>query len=136
MGVPDFNPRSHKGSDSGAASNPGGHGLFQSTLPQGERPDVAVLTGGTGNFNPRSHKGSDTRRRWYNSSVDLFQSTLPQGERLLLTRPERHERTKFQSTLPQGERRPVKSLVGLGIKFQSTLPQGERRSKQLSEGKK
>ena len=33
--------------------------LFQSTLPQGERPDVVVCGGYNDDFNPRSRKGSD-----------------------------------------------------------------------------
>ena len=36
---------------------------FQSTLPQGERLVIDINTGGDVNFNPRSHKGSDSKRR-------------------------------------------------------------------------
>ena len=55
--------------------------LFQSTLPQGERP--------------RYSRG--------NQFWAIFQSTLPQGERRSEIKANLY-RTVFQSTLPQGER--------------------------------
>ena len=76
-----FNPRSRKGSDEqreivnfnvykisihaparGATIMnwyPSGSQLFQSTLPQGERPDGKRFSRCAGYFNPRSRKGSD-----------------------------------------------------------------------------
>ena len=77
--------------------------IFQSTLPQGERP----------NYQDDITEGV------------VFQSTLPQGERreigdgavLFVI---------FQSTLPQGERRAVTQFPHWIGRFQSTLPQGER----------
>ena len=100
--------------------------LFQSTLPQGERPIP--------------WPAEDWKR--------IFQSTLPQGERpkiWLLATPKK----SFQSTLPQGERRgqllhmsiqpaisihaPTRGATEMSRqsmtfpRFQSTLPQGERR---------
>ena len=58
-GISYFNPRSRKGSDSTCCTSIDVASLFQSTLPQGERP---VRNG-----------------RWF--SFTQFQSTLPQGER-------------------------------------------------------
>ena len=57
-----FNPRSHEGNDSGAASNSGGHGLFQSTLPRGERRISKYIFIQRTDFNPRSHEGNDDTR--------------------------------------------------------------------------
>ena len=56
---PDFNPRSHKGSD----------------VRQLLNNRVIVY------FNPRSHKGSDTLHCTACLCCLIFQSTLPQGER-------------------------------------------------------
>ena len=75
-----FNPRSHEGSDvqkimdnlwerisihaptRGATTLPKvirEKGVFQSTLPRGERPASLQEDWGSSNFNPRSHEGSD-----------------------------------------------------------------------------
>mgnify|MGYP003273451137 FL=1 len=62
----------------------GSTSLFQSTLPQGERP-YSLHTGlATDNFNPRSHKGSDQKEAEAVNIAAKFQSTLPQGERLIV----------------------------------------------------
>ena len=53
-----FNPRSHKGSDT--MQHTSVHSAaFQSTLPQGERRFSSATSPQTTYFNPRSHKGSD-----------------------------------------------------------------------------
>ena len=124
--------------------------IFQSTLPQGERPWQDGKICFPEYFNPRSHKGSDKFVTLPDLIELVFQSTLPQGERpdpsprIRMTHPisihaptrgatdqtpgaGRHA-VEFQSTLPQGER-----LVSLATEytynlFQSTLPQGERRN--------
>ena len=80
--IPDFNPRSHEGSDYASLSDTASGAKFQSTLPRGERRLRAVAVDGEGgisihaptrgatyhcclsasweyNFNPRSHEGSD-----------------------------------------------------------------------------
>ena len=80
-----FNPRSHEGSDALFAASTSGCGMFQSTLPRGERQQRpargyvvgkvsihAPTRGATGSmammlscfisFNPRSHEGSDGRK--------------------------------------------------------------------------
>ncbi len=76
---------------------------FQSTLPQGERPDIQqnarlildvsihapaggatieiITTGNFKRFNPRSRRGSDYAVSIWPGILE-FQSTLPQGERL------------------------------------------------------
>ena len=82
MWWPNFNPRSHEGSD----------WVRLPTCPAWR------------NFNPRSHEGSDTRTTRISDLIIPFQSTLPRGERRVADRygvqfPE------FQSTLPRGERR-------------------------------
>ena len=76
-----FNPRSHKGSDSLNSVEP---------LPYT-------------NFNPRSHKGSDEYELGPGTMNVIFQSTLPQGERHPSLQKSLNSAT-FQSTLPQGER--------------------------------
>ena len=124
--------------------------IFQSTLPQGERPGCnKPVSLPIHHFNPRSHKGSDQCNRQGKPGDHRFQSTLPQGER----RNQKHYSwldTIFQSTLPQGERQLLVRLyfllpenfnprshkgsdnllfevISIGELFQSTLPQGERR---------
>ncbi len=70
-------------------------GVFQSTLPQGER------------------------RRTYERMVDImkFQSTLPQGERRFRKEQSDYMCLIFQSTLPQGERLSFENYSGLLIDF-------------------
>ena len=100
----DFNPRSHKGSDSICPALPLMIRKFQSTLPQGERQEQTR--------SPRFPNGR-------------FQSTLPQGERLLGCRIEDLiEKISIHA--------PTRGATGQylwsqpALKFQSTLPQGER----------
>ena len=76
---------------------------FQSTLPHGERQDLADVIG----------------------STSQFQSTLPHGERRELG-PGQIAVMKFQSTLPHGERHARVDMISCWILFQSTLPHGER----------
>ena len=78
-------------------------GVFQSTLPRGERHDKRFNPKGGKGFNPRSHVGSDedyagkiltaevsihaptwgaTALRLLDVVYEAFQSTLPRGERL------------------------------------------------------
>ena len=77
---------------------------FQSTLPRGERPGMAIMAPASQNFNPRSREGSDILFSQHDTLNLKFQSTLPRGERprqmLCSKSPE-----LFQSTLPRGERR-------------------------------
>ena len=77
--------------------------IFQSTLPQGERPFDDYIVYDNRHFNPRSHKGSDGYGHKRIIRVEQFQSTLPQGERRGFTGIYLG-RDGFQSTLPQGER--------------------------------
>ena len=100
---PDFNPRSHEGSD----------GRF--------RPPPSGFL----HFNPRSHEGSDSITSDTSVSSFKFQSTLPRGERQICTACPMYAYL-FQSTLPRGERlKQVQNQV-IQNQFQSTLPRGER----------
>ena len=106
------------------------HGIFQSTLPHGERPIPAgaIGRGRVANFNPRSHTGSDLLFFIVILAVFEFQSTLPHGERpRQRRRANRH--SLFQSTLPHGERQLNLITPCYSYKFQSTLPHGERPEK-------
>ena len=99
-----FNPRSPAGSDMICPGHSEMHGIFQSTLPCGERRIRSIfaaiiklisihapLRGATlevkmidlllGDFNPRSPAGSDTLFTNIFQHIHLFQSTLPCGER-------------------------------------------------------
>ena len=101
---PNFNPRSHTGSDPCRYCGSNRQQQFQSTLPHGERRKLIFMIRMFTNFNPRSHTGSDkmekmsadtymisihapTRGATRHGAADLqvngFQSTLPHGERLL-----------------------------------------------------
>ena len=81
VGVPCFNPRSHAGSDLFMVFALLRAGMFQSTLPRGERlSSVSNLI-----------------------QVPEFQSTLPRGERRVIATINIYK-IRFQSTLPRGER--------------------------------
>ena len=57
---PDFNPRSHEGSDRRLQGDLQGAPGFQSTLPRGERRSARRrVHRSSSDFNPRSHEGSD-----------------------------------------------------------------------------
>jgi len=56
-------------------------GIFQSTLPRGERLEFVFVCVEFYNFNPRSRVGSDLQRTSCDTSCSVFQSTLPRGER-------------------------------------------------------
>ena len=127
-----FNPRSREGSDRHIRHIIPISNRFQSTLPRGERPILAI--------------GISTRLS--------FQSTLPRGERQPKSDPS-PSNVPFQSTLPRGERPSLKYYTDYGrrfnprsregsdarffsslysiIGFQSTLPRGERPGP-LSQG--
>ena len=68
----DFNPRSHEGSDFQNFIIFKGYG-FQSTLPRRERQEKVICCGRYIDFNPRSHEGSDAftplvfrRKKYFN----------------------------------------------------------------------
>ncbi len=58
-----FNPRSRRGSDTTANGYTFNDGVFQSTLPQGERRGKREIFPGRMDFNPRSRRGSDDGSR-------------------------------------------------------------------------
>ena len=119
-----FNPRSRKGNDAAETLiesilnvsihvpargttkhfaetvNPGG---FQSTFPQGERPNYqeeALIDYG---FNPRSRKGNDLIRSLEHLTRDVSIHVPARGTTLTYKVSERPA-AMFQSTFPQGER--------------------------------
>ncbi len=143
----DFNPRSHKGSDRDIVTALRCLGVFQSTLPQGERQELQNLLPDRQYISIHAPtRGATFIRAAYVPNKE-FQSTLPRGER---------QNCKiyyqianiFQSTLPRGERRGLEKMPdpcasisihaptrgatelarenGISTLFQSTLPRGER----------
>ena len=78
-----FNPRSHKGSDLRLSEVKALTEPFQSTLPQGERHEMAER----GEINRKISIHAPTRGATNNKLTyrrdGEFQSTLPQGERLI-----------------------------------------------------
>ena len=102
---------------------------FQSTFPQGERPQRTPLSGVKG-FNPRSRKGNDvTLMQWLQHGVSIH---VPARGTTHLSNAVVHQR--FQSTFPQGERRFLED-ENIPVRFQSTFPQGERRRESPDSGK-
>ena len=99
-----FNPRSHKGSDGRAMPSIAPIKIFQSTLPQGERPSTFSDAPGNPEISIHAPTRGATETSRQSMTCQRFQSTLPQGERLKI----------------------ALSTLGLSI-FQSTLPQGERQ---------
>ena len=141
-----FNPRSRAGSDLGDG-RPVARGLFQSTLPRGERPGAFVAPTPSCFVSIHAPARGATSSATFPLSLSLFQSTLPRGERPWATSvrsaPTRfNPRSRagsdssrgttttssslFQSTLPRGER-PLAGQQDAELRqFQSTLPRGER----------
>ena len=143
-----FNPRSHKGSDTGANTNRPDLQRFQSTLPQGERQrhcnGFALLRSISIHAPTR---GATFIRAAYVPNKE-FQSTLPRGERLFLTwftggtrKISIHAPTRGATNLAFCHRQshlisihaPTRgatvSICADAIsftRFQSTLPRGER----------
>ena len=129
--------------------------LFQSTLPQGERPDDRKLLSLPLYFNPRSRKGSDQSCIQTGLTYAQFQSTLPQGERRhgrswMRRRNHFNPRSRKGSDDKSGS---VPEKAGISIhapargatlspctdfagqrRFQSTLPQGERHLSLYTRG--
>ena len=115
-----FNPRSHKGSDREELDKIAEKGLFQSTLPQGERPRGRNHSLNSFlDFNPRSHKGSDrfmvTVRK--TTVISIHAPTRGATEAM---QSKASKYTEFQSTLPQGERQQF--YTKFHICFISFLP--------------
>ena len=78
-------------------------GLFQSTLPHGERPEASAPKLPIICFNPRSHMGSDITERLSNYYFDVSIHAPTWGATIETTIWA--SRFMFQSTLPHGERR-------------------------------
>ena len=78
--------------------------IFQSTLPQGERPWPPCSYYANISISIHAPTRGATLKRLLSSTRNIrFQSTLPQGERLTGISKTRRNKA-FQSTLPQGER--------------------------------
>ena len=77
---------------------------FQSTLPQGERPQACWGVGQHNDFNPRSHKGSDIWNIQISEGTRISIHAPTRGATVRTWQKQRNRQT-FQSTLPQGERR-------------------------------
>ena len=143
----DFNPRSHKGSDSVESPCMGRPQIFQSTLPQGERrswhihfPKVSrfqsTLPQGERpiwhgqdfvelHFNPRSHKGSDFIYRPHRGGLEISIHAPTRGATTLAYRS-RGSRNDFNPRSHKGSDDYGYVSAEYSDEFQSTLPQGER----------
>ena len=131
-----------------AVQNRRWQGLFQSTLPRGERLALPWLFQRLCNFNPRSHEGSDIDAldgRKFVKEISIHAPT--RGATIIQIIPLHvflisiHAPTRgatmadkaiarakeFQSTLPRGERLASLTITDCILEFQSTLPRGERR---------
>ena len=120
-----FNPRSHEGSDEarvsatmyllcisilaptrGATPKPRRstqNGIFQSSLPRGERRYsflLATMSEGFQSSLPRGERQTFFMVIW---QFIVFQSSLPRGERLII-HAVHYKMAVFQSSLPRGER--------------------------------
>ena len=127
IGIRNFNPRSHEGSDSYPASSaniivtfqstlPRGerqvsckrsvtHMPFQSTLPRGERPKFLVVLYLLTDFNPRSHEGSDFPALYFSIRKAISIHAPTRGA--TVSKMPIFDAVQFQSTLPRGERRYI-----------------------------
>ncbi len=102
-GVRGFNPRSRKGNDENAEIEEIPLNWFQSTFPQGERPDRYTCSDPYRPcFNPRSRKGNDTIGRQSLLRFGVSIHVPARGTTLSSASAALHN--KFQSTFPQGER--------------------------------
>ena len=101
---------------------------FQSTLPQGERPQEEIQhQAQTGHFNPRSRKGSDTLLVTPSLTCPNFNPRSRKGSDFLW-----HILYQFQKNFNPRSRKGSDAtstfLFARVYAFQSTLPQGERRA--------
>ena len=143
---PNFNPRSHEGSDDyslvfagdygisiraptrGATCNPRNNGILVDFNPRSHEGSDSLpgcLSCWACDFNPRSHEGSDPCGKHLLYNTNRFQSALPRGERLEAFDPSRLS-MQFQSALPRGERLCQSIYHWYSCIFQSALPRGER----------
>ena len=150
MQTEDFNPRSHKGSDTHLRETWTKEMISIHAPTRGATPSSISCCSKSIHFNPRSHKGSDAYTRFKSSEsgdfnprshkgsdrntfllarvVKRFQSTLPQGERRLFTKPYAIQ-IRISIHAPTRGATSDDLLAKLTSGFQSTLPQGERLRK-------
>ena len=148
LDTPDFNPRSHEGSDSGHPVS--GHNLpdFNPRSHEGSDSGNSIPFSFTYHFNPRSHEGSDDGSAADSGGASVISIHAPTRGATLTSmiftsyashfNPRSHEGSdttsavattlhqRFQSTLPRGERLFLFKLFQCSSVFQSTLPRGER----------
>ena len=74
-----FNPRSHEGSDELGLLIAQVAGIFQSSLPRGERPTPKPATTAGSDFNPRSHEGSDNASETISCMMKYFNPRSHEG---------------------------------------------------------
>jgi hypothetical protein len=142
-----FNPRSRRGSDTGATADntaalgvsihapaggatwgsscPLGGSPFQSTLPQGERRVSGGIIFQVSGFNPRSRRGSDTQHTHQAAPQPLVSIHAPAGgatEQWF----QRRGVVRVSIHAPAGGATKEISTNAAACPFQSTLPQGER----------
>ena len=122
--APRFNSRSRVGSDLTQDANCG-IGMFQFTLPRGERPIQGRKRDKRACFNSRSRVGSDLVDGAGGGEVAGFNSRSRVGSDTTSSpRPPRNP--PFQFTLPRGERQTASPHPTAPRPFQFTLPRGER----------
>ena len=118
-----FNPRSREGSDGKLDLFYGGCGIFQSTLPRGERPAWDGIPVDTMmDFNPRSREGSDDSKT-ENLPHEPISIHAPARGATQSKRLDFGE-TVFQSTLPRGERRAMPRQTRLTSYFNPRSREG------------
>ena len=147
-----FNPRSREGSDEVLRHVHAGVGVFQSTLPRGERPStgpgiaaIAVLfqstlprgerrnkqnSKGLGrHFNPRSREGSDVNVN-HDEAIRLCISIHAPARGATAESVDGEIDLEISIHAPaRGATQPSVEQMETLKKFQSTLPRGERQQK-------
>ena len=104
-----FNPRSHEGSDCNVQQAHQYPSAFQSTLPRGERLHIDLSHLMYANFNPRSHEGSDYVL--FIPFAYLYISIHAPTRGATLRKESWVVMYQFQSTLPRGERHGGKGFA-------------------------
>ena len=145
--MPNFNPRSHEGSDISFQITLTGHFDFNPRSHEGSDQSISYIRNGAIYFNPRSHEGSDrnsegkiktpeisihaptrgaTKIMGLFGEYPLFQSTLPRGERQG-GQVNEYSDHNFNPRSHEGSDVPSPGTSAVTHEFQSTLPRGERR---------
>ena len=121
-----FNPRSREGSDDAQVVALRLHGLFQSTLPRGERRQIRCSPKRDCNFNPRSREGSDITTRPDIRRHPDFNPRSREGSDIYLISSPCPLADNFNPRSREGSDGDNITFSWLLEEFQSTLPRGER----------